>query len=105
MRVTTLGGGGVDIIDTDGTVTHVDVVPVNEQVDPTGVGDGFRAGFLTGLSKNLSFERSAQLGAMVATLVLECESTQGWVWDADAAGERLAAAYGEQAATEIRAAL
>ncbi|GAA4678632.1 carbohydrate kinase family protein [Gordonia humi] len=105
VRVTTLGGGGVDIIDTDGTVTHVDVVPVNEQVDPTGVGDGFRAGFLTGLSKNLSFERSAQLGAMVATLVLECESTQGWVWDADAAGERLAAAYGEQAATEIRAAL
>ncbi|MCF8570823.1 carbohydrate kinase family protein [Gordonia sp. HY002] len=105
VRITTLGSKGVDIIDTDGSVTHVDVVPVNEQVDPTGVGDGFRAGFLTGLSKELNFERSAQLGAMVATLVLECESTQGWAWDVDVAEKRLSAAYGADAAAEIRSAI
>ncbi|GEE03386.1 ribokinase [Gordonia spumicola] len=105
VRVTTLGAKGVDIIDTDGTVTHVDVVPVNEQVDPTGVGDGFRAGFLTGLGKDLGFESSAQLGAMVATLVLESDSTQGWTWDVDAAHARLAGAYGQESADVIRAAL
>lgn len=104
VRVTTLGANGVDIIDTDGTVTHVDVVPVEQQVDPTGVGDGFRAGFLTGLSKELSFERSAQLGAMVATLVLESDSTQGWTWDVALAEKRLTDAYGADAAAEIRAA-
>ncbi|WP_132991596.1 carbohydrate kinase family protein [Gordonia zhaorongruii] len=105
IRVTTLGAGGVDIIDTDGTRTHVDVVPVEEQVDPTGVGDGFRAGFLTGVSKGLNFERAAQLGAMVATLVLESDSTQGWTWDLDVVEPRMAGAYGQAAAAEIRAAL
>ncbi|WP_347956476.1 carbohydrate kinase family protein [Gordonia aichiensis] len=104
-RITTLGAGGVDIIERDGTTTHVGVVPVVEQVDPTGVGDGFRAGFLTGLSRGLGYERAAQLGAMVATLVLESESTQGWAWDVDAAVERLSAAYGADAAAEIKTVL
>ncbi|WOC13696.1 carbohydrate kinase family protein [Gordonia sp. MP11Mi] len=105
VRITTLGANGVDIYDTDGTMTHVDVVPVNAQIDPTGVGDGFRAGFLTGVSKGLNYERSAQLGAMVATLVLECESTQGWEWDVESAETRLSAAYGADAAAQIRAVL
>lgn len=104
-RITTLGSGGVDIVERDGTTTHVDVVPVNEQIDPTGVGDGFRAGFLTGLSRGLRYERAAQLGAMVATLVLESESTQGWSWDVDGAVQRLTAAYGEDAASEIKSIL
>ncbi|MGB3602064.1 carbohydrate kinase family protein [Gordonia sp. (in: high G+C Gram-positive bacteria)] len=104
-RITTLGSGGVDIIERDGTRTHVGVVPVNEQVDPTGVGDGFRAGFLTGLSRGLGYERAAQLGAMVATLVLESESTQGWSWDVDVAVDRLTAAYGADAASEIKSVL
>ncbi|EUA28062.1 pfkB carbohydrate kinase family protein [Mycobacterium xenopi 3993] len=50
LRVTTLGAKGVDLVDPDGTVIHVDVVPETRQVDPTGVGDAFRAGFLTGRS-------------------------------------------------------
>ena len=48
VRVTTLGKDGVEIVDRDGTRTHVAVVPETEKVDPTGVGDGFRAGFLVG---------------------------------------------------------
>jgi adenosine kinase len=42
LRITTLGEKGVDIVDPDGTVTHVDVVPETAKVDPTGVGDAFR---------------------------------------------------------------
>ena len=38
---------------------------------PTGIGDAFRAGFLTGRDKGLSIERAAQLASLVATLVLE----------------------------------
>jgi adenosine kinase len=105
LRVTTLGAKGVDIVDRDGDTLHVDVVPENSQTDPTGVGDAFRAGFLTGRSAGLSLERSAQLGSLVAVLVLESTGTQEWHWDRDAAVSRLAGAYGDDAAREIAEAL
>lgn len=100
-RITTLGGDGVEIVEADGTRTHVGVVPETAKVDPTGVGDGFRAGFLTALAGGLNFERAAQLGSMVAVLVLETESTQDWSWDRASAETRVAGAYGEDAAAEI----
>ncbi|MDI3313757.1 MAG: carbohydrate kinase family protein [Mycobacterium sp.] len=105
LRVTTLGPKGVDIVDPDGSVIHVGVVPETDRVDPTGVGDAFRAGFLTGRSAGLSLERSAQLGSLVAVLVLESTGTQEWRWDRDVAMARLAGAYGDRAAREISAAL
>ena len=105
LRVTTLGPKGVDMVSPDGTSVHVDVVPENSKVDPTGVGDAFRAGFLTGRSAGLDLERSAQLGSLVAVFVLETNGTQEWTWDRDVALTRLADAYGQQAADEIGTAL
>jgi len=105
MRVTTLGEKGVDIVARDGTFVHVDVVPETHKDDPTGIGDAFRAGFLTGRSAGLNLERSAQLASMVATLVLEAPGPQEWSWDKDAAVKRLSDAYGSDAATEISEAL
>jgi adenosine kinase len=104
LRVTTLGEKGVDIVG-DGTFVHVDVVPETHKDDPTGIGDAFRAGFLTGRSAGLSLERSAQLASMVATLVLEAPGPQEWTWDKDAAVKRLSDAYGADAGAEIGAAL
>jgi adenosine kinase len=104
MRITTLGEKGVDIVG-DGTFVHVDVVPETHKDDPTGIGDAFRAGFLTGRSAGLSLERSAQLASMVATLVLEAPGPQEWTWDKDAAVKRLSDAYGAAAAEEISEAL
>ncbi|HYB38311.1 MAG TPA: carbohydrate kinase family protein [Mycobacterium sp.] len=105
LRVTTLGAKGVDLVDRGGAVAHVGVVPETSQVDPTGVGDAFRAGFLTGRSAGLGLERSAQLGSLVAVLVLESTGTQEWEWDRDVAVTRLAGAYGDEAAVEIDGAL
>ena len=105
LRVTTLGAKGVDLVAVDGTNIHVDVVPETAQVDPTGVGDAFRAGFLTARSAGLSLERAAQLGSLVAVLVLETTGTQNWTWNLDVANSRLADAYGAAAAEEIATAL
>ena len=105
VRVTTLGSKGVEIVDADGNRTRVAVVPEKAKVDPTGVGDGFRAGFLLAHSAGLSFERSAQLGSLVAVLVLETTGTQEWSFDRDEAVKRLADAYGSTAADEIAAIL
>lgn len=105
MRVTTLGAKGVDLVSSDGTFVHVDVVPEKHQADPTGIGDAFRAGFLTGRSAGLSLERSAQLASLVAVLVLEATGPQEWTWDADEAVQRLSDAYGAEAGAEIGKAL
>jgi adenosine kinase len=105
LRVTTLGPKGVEIVDPDGTSLHVGVVPEISQVDPTGVGDAFRAGFLTGRSAGLDLEHSAQLGSLIAVLVLETEGTQQWSWDREKGLARLDDAYGAEAAGVIAAAL
>ena len=105
LRVTTLGPKGVDLVSSDGTFVHVDVVPETRQADPTGIGDAFRAGFLTGRAAGLSLERAAQLASLVAVLVLEATGPQEWTWDRDAAIERLSAAYGAEAGQEIGATL
>ncbi|WP_019928362.1 carbohydrate kinase family protein [Nocardia sp. BMG111209] len=105
IRVTTLGAKGVQIVDTDGIEVYVEVVPELGKVDPTGVGDAFRAGFLTGHTAGLSLERSAQLGSLVAVLVLETTGTQEWQLDPRTALDRIGAAYGPDAATDIAAVL
>jgi adenosine kinase len=105
LRVTTLGPKGVDLVSADGTSVHVGVVPETHQTDPTGIGDAFRAGFLTGRGAGLSLERSAQLASLVAVLVLEAPGPQEWTWDRDAAVKRLSDAYGSDAGDEIAAAL
>ncbi|ONM46084.1 carbohydrate kinase family protein [Nocardia donostiensis] len=101
VRVTTLGKNGVLVVDSDGTEVKVGVVPETTRVDPTGVGDAFRAGFLAGHTRGLSVERSAQLGSLIAVLVLETVGTQEWTLDVDSAVERLTQAYGPDAAAEL----
>ena len=105
LRVTTLGPKGVDLVSSDGTFIHVGVVPETHRDDPTGIGDAFRAGFLTGRSAGLSLERSAQLASLVAVLVLEAPGPQEWTWDRDVAVTRLTDAYGAEAGEEIAEAL
>ncbi len=71
-------------------------------VDPTGVGDGFRAGFFAALSWGLGLERAAQVGSLLATLVLETVGTQEYDVRADGFVKRLGEAYGDEAAEDVR---
>ena len=101
IRITTLGEHGVQIVGRDVGDVKIGVVPETGKVDPTGVGDGFRAGFLAATADGLSLERAAQLGSLVAVQVLEVDGGQDWTWDRDRALERLGDAYGPYAAAEI----
>ncbi|MBB4685158.1 carbohydrate kinase family protein [Amycolatopsis jiangsuensis] len=101
MRITTLGEKGVEIVGRDGLALQIGAVPEHGKVDPTGVGDGFRAGFLTALDGGLSLERGAQLGALIAVLVLETVGTQEWSFDRTEALQRLREAFGPETADEI----
>ncbi|MER7014292.1 carbohydrate kinase family protein [Saccharopolyspora sp. NPDC000359] len=105
VRVTTLGAEGAEVVGGDGKRVRVPAVPDRGRVDPTGVGDGFRAGFLAGVQSGLSWERAAQLGSLVAVHVLEVTGTQEWTLDHGRALRRFTDAYGAAAATEVAALL
>lgn len=102
-RVTTLGARGVRIERAGQATIEVGCAQEEAKVDPTGVGDAFRAGFLAGLTWELSLERSAQLGCMLATLVIETLGTQEYELRRGNFMERFTKAYGDEAAAEIRA--
>ncbi|MEW2575517.1 carbohydrate kinase family protein [Streptomyces syringium] len=102
-RVTTLGARGVRIERTGEPTVEVGCAQEEAKVDPTGVGDAFRAGFLAGLTWELSVERAAQLGCMLATLVIETLGTQEYELRRGHFMDRFAKAYGEDAAAEVKA--
>jgi adenosine kinase len=104
-QVTTRGKDGVSIYASDGSVIEVGAIPGVTAVDPTGVGDSFRAGFLAGLAAGLGYERSAQVGCTIASLVVETTGTQEYLLSADGFLARLGDAYGDVAAQEVDAAL
>ncbi|MFD3946578.1 carbohydrate kinase family protein [Streptomyces sp. NPDC058579] len=101
-RVTTLGSRGVRIESVGGETIEVGCAEEDAKVDPTGVGDAFRAGFLTGLSWGVSLERAAQVGCMLATLVIETLGTQEYTLRRANFMERFTKAYGDEAAAEVQ---
>lgn len=100
-RVITRGKDGVDIRTRGEEPIHVAVAGEVQRIDPTGVGDAFRAGFLVGLSGGLGHERCAQMGSVLAAYVLETVGTQEYVVSRQKFLDRVAAAYGDDAADEI----
>lgn len=100
--VTTLGAAGVRLESKDSAPISVPSVPAKREVDPTGVGDGFRVGYFAAQSWNLPVERSLQFGCLLATTVLETMGPQEYFIDPDVFVQRFADAYGDEAAADIR---
>lgn len=100
-RVTTHGGAGVIIERRGEGPVKVGVPQEERRSDPTGVGDAFRAGFLAGLSWELPVERCAQVGAMLATSVIETVGTQEYELSRGHFLGRLRTAYGDEAAADV----
>lgn len=100
-RVVTLGSDGAKIEEVGCDSIHVGVPQEKAKIDPTGVGDAFRSGFLAGVAWGLSHERCAQLGSMLATYVIETKGTQEYRFTAQGFTSRFAERYGDTAASEI----
>ena len=101
FRVVTLGSQGAKVESMSGDYVHVDCPQEKSKVDPTGVGDSFRSGFIAGLAWGLSHERCAQLGALIATYVIETTGTQEYRFTGQEFIDRFAQSYGQVAAAEI----
>ena len=99
--VVTMGAAGVRIDRLGEKSVTVAAVPEIRKVEPTGVGDAFRAGFLAALTWGLDVERAAQLGCLVAVYVVERVGTQEYILSRAGFLQRLEAAYGPDAVADI----
>lgn len=105
IRVITRGRNGATVEGrgADGEPLELITVPIAQEtarVDPTGVGDAFRAGFLVGLSWGVGLERCAQIGSLLSSYVIATVGTQEYRFDGGFL-PRFAADYGDAAAAEI----
>jgi adenosine kinase len=101
IRVTTLGKNGARVERRGQAAIEVGVPREERIADPTGVGDAFRAGFLAGVAWGVGLERSAQIGCLMATYVVETVGTQEYRFGRSAFLARFAGAYGDRARDEI----
>ncbi len=93
--IVTHGGEGLTVFTRVGE--HVlPACTIEKLVNPTGAGDALRGGILTGLALGWTLPQSCQLGAAVASFVVEQEGTLLDALDLDEVFSRAEAAYGEK---------
>ena len=100
-RVVTLGRDGVRILRKGEEPIVVAALAGVTAVEPTGVGDAFRAGFLAGIGVGLGHERAAQVGCTIAASVVETTGTQEYVLGRARFLRRIEGSYGSSAAEEV----
>ena len=100
-RVVTLGAQGVRVESVDADPIVVPAVPGVTAVEPTGVGDAFRSGFLGAVDAGLSWTAAAQVGCVLAAYVVEGIGTQEYTFTHQAFVTRLGQAYGEHASSDV----
>ncbi|MET0132848.1 MAG: carbohydrate kinase family protein [Kibdelosporangium sp.] len=101
MWVTTLGERGAQIEIAATEPVLVRAVNVKRPIDPTGIGDGFRAGFLAGMQWGLGYQRSAQVGCTLASFVFEGDGPQEYEVEPVTLLDRIQATYGPDTADDV----
>ncbi len=77
--VVTRGKDGADLY-TGGEQVFIPTVPERQIVDPTGVGDAFRGGFLAGYARGWDWTLCGQVGSLAAVYCLEQKGPQNHVY-------------------------
>lgn len=79
LLITTLGKNGSMITGTSvDKPVSIGVAKPQAVVDPTGAGDAYRAGFLYGYLRQWDVRTAGQLGATLASFIVERHGTQPW---------------------------
>jgi adenosine kinase len=102
IQVTTLGKDGVRVLRRGEAAIERPAAADVAALEPTGVGDAFRAGFLAALAWGLSLEHAAEVGCVLAAYVVETVGPQDYKFTAEEFLGRLDASYGGEAAAAVR---
>jgi adenosine kinase len=101
IQVTTLGKDGVKILREGEPAIELPAASNVVAVEPTGVGDAFRAGFLAAMTWHVGLERAAQIGCVLAAYVVETVGTQEYTFTASEFLARVEDSYGIEAANDV----
>lgn len=86
--VITLGGEGSALYN-DRKKVLIPVVPADQVLDPTGAGDAYRGGLLSGMGEGKSLHESCILGSVCASFAVACYGTQEYSFTGDEFQSRL----------------
>lgn len=75
--VTTLGAAGSVMSRADSQSIQIPSLPVPKVIDPTGAGDAYRAGFISGYIENQSLTNCGLMGTCAASFAIEKKGCQG----------------------------
>jgi adenosine kinase len=89
----TRGAAGSELHSPDG-VAVIPAAPVSEALDPTGAGDAYIAGLVTGLRAGLAPEVAGRMGSLAAAYVVEQNGPQLHRFDLTGFRDRYAVAFG-----------
>ena len=77
------------IISTSDCEINIPAVKPKIVVDPTGAGDAYRGGLISGLIQGKSIEHCARMGSVCASFAVECCGTQDYRFSPEEFSERL----------------
>jgi adenosine kinase len=89
----TRGAAGSELHSRDG-VEMIPAAPVGAVVDPTGAGDAYIAGLVTGFRAGASLDVAGRMGSLAAAYVVEQHGPQRHRFDVAGFHERYASAFG-----------
>jgi adenosine kinase len=85
--IVTLGERGSQILTLAGEI-NIPAVKPKRVDDPTGAGDSYRGGLITGLVRGMDIEQSAKMGSVCASFAVECYGTQEYTFSPEEFDER-----------------
>ena len=91
--IVTLGESGSRVLTPDGEICIPAVKPKTVK-DPTGAGDSYRGGLISGLAKGKDIEECARMGSVCASFAVECYGTQEYSFTSGEFDERFNECYG-----------
>jgi adenosine kinase len=95
VLVVTRGKDGANLY-TDGEEYFIPTVPEKEIVDPTGVGDAFRGGFLVGYARGWDWVLCGEVGSLAAVYCLEQRGPQSHSYSRHEFVERFRTHFNDQ---------
>jgi adenosine kinase len=86
--IVTLGELGSKVFTQQGEITVSAANPMRVE-DPTGAGDSYRGGLISGLIRGKDIEHCARMGSVCASFAVECYGTQEYTFSPEEFNKRL----------------
>jgi adenosine kinase len=90
--ITTLGELGSQVATSEGVI-HIPIAKARKVDDPTGAGDSYRGGLISGLVRGMEIDLCARMGSVCASFTVECYGTQDYSFTPEEFSGRLKVCY------------